>query len=126
MDTSNWIIIVVEDTYDDQQVVSYILRHYGISVFIAQNGDECIELLNTVEPTCIVTDLAMPIRDGWQTLDAVRSQSRTAHIPVIAITAYHETDVAENAIRAGFNGYFPKPLHPQTFITNLGAIIEAA
>ncbi len=124
MKTSDWKIIVVEDTYDDQQVVSYMLRHYGIEVHIAHNGDECLEMLNTIQPTCIVTDLAMPIRDGWQTLSAVRAEARTAHIPIIAITAYHATDVAESAIRAGFDGYFPKPLNPQTFVTRLQEIVQ--
>ncbi len=124
MSISSWKVIVVEDTYDDQQVVSRMLEHYGIQVFLAKNGDECLELLQNFEPTLIVTDLAMPKRDGWQTLLAVRSNESTAHIPVIAITAYHSTDVAEDALQAGFNGYFPKPIHPQTFVHRLEEIIS--
>ncbi|MBK8028601.1 MAG: response regulator [Chloroflexi bacterium] len=124
MKTSAWKVIVVEDTYDDQQVVSYMLRHHGIEVHIAHNGEQCLEMLNMFEPTCIVTDLDMPIRDGWQTLSAVRAEARTAHIPIIAITAYHATDVAESAIRAGFDGYFPKPLNPQTFVSRLQEIVQ--
>lgn len=126
MEPAKWTIIVVEDTYDDQQVVSYLLKHYGIQVFVAQNGSECLDLLEVIQPTCIVTDLAMPVRDGWQTLVAIRSQAHTARIPVIAITAYHATDVAESAIRAGFDGYFAKPLNPRSFIQHLGEIIETA
>ncbi len=123
MDFASWKVIVVEDTFDDQQLVSRTLAHYGIQVFLAKNGDECLELLKDVEPTLIVTDLAMPKRDGWQTLVAVRSNIATAHIPVIAITAYHSTDVAEDALQAGFDGYFPKPIHPQTFVGRLAEII---
>lgn len=123
-EVADWTIIVVEDTYDDQQVVSYVLGHSGIKVHIAHNGDECIDLLKRVEPDLIITDLAMPRRDGWQTLVAVRADTRTAHIPVVAITAYHSAEVAADAMRAGFDGYFPKPLNPQTFVARLREIIS--
>ena len=125
MEPSNWKIIIVEDTYDDQQVVSHLLKHFGITVFVAHNGNECLDMLRSVEPTCIVTDLAMPLRDGWQTLQAIRSEPRTAHIPIVAITAYYAGDVAKSAIEAGFDGFFPKPLNPRTFVAQLGEIISA-
>lgn len=124
MNISTWKIIVVEDTFDDQQLVSRMLQHYGAQVFVAKNGDECLELLKQVEPTVIITDLAMPKRDGWQTLVAVRSNIKTAHIPVVAITAYHSADVAEDAIKAGFDAYFPKPLHPENFVARLTQLIR--
>ncbi len=123
MSVNNWKVIIVEDTYDDQQLISRILEHHGVQVFLAKNGNECLKLLQQVEPTLIVTDLAMPSKDGWQTLVAIRSSVETAHIPVIAITAYHSTDVAEDAMNAGFDGYFPKPVNPQTFVNRLAEII---
>lgn len=123
MNVHNWKVIVVEDTYDDQQLISRILEHHGAKVFLAKNGNECLNLLKQMEPTVIVTDLAMPSKDGWQTLVAIRSHISTAHIPVVAVTAYHSIDVAEDAMNAGFDGYFPKPLNPQTFVSRLAEII---
>ncbi|MFQ3534818.1 MAG: response regulator [Aggregatilineales bacterium] len=121
--SSSWKVIVVEDSFDDQQLVSHILEHHGIQVYLAKNGDECLQLLTQIEPTLIVTDLAMLGKDGWQTLVGVRSNPATAQIPVIAITAYHSADVAEDAIRAGFDGYFPKPINPQTFVARIQEIL---
>lgn len=123
MNTQSWKVIVVEDTYDDQQLVSRMLIHHNIEVFLAKNGDECLMFLEQIEPTVVITDLAMPGKDGWQTLVAIRSNPATAHIPVIAITAYHSADVAADAMKAGFDGYFPKPIHPQTFVERLAEII---
>jgi CheY-like chemotaxis protein len=123
MNLQDWKVIVVEDTYDDQQLISRMLQHYGVSVFIAKNGNECLELLEEIEPTLIVTDLAMPSKDGWQTLVAIRSDIAKAHIPVIAMTAYHSADVAQDAMKAGFDGYFPKPVNPQTFVSRLAEIM---
>lgn len=123
MKPENWRVIVVEDTYDDQQLISRILQHQGVEVHLAKNGNECLRLLDHVEANLIITDLAMPEKDGWQTLVAIRSNMGTAHIPVVAITAYHSTDVAEDAIQAGFDAYFPKPINPQTFVERLAAIV---
>jgi CheY-like chemotaxis protein len=124
MNVNTWNVIVVEDTYDDQQLVSRILEHYGARVLIAKNGNECLQLLSQMEPTVIITDLSMPGKDGWQMLVAIRSNVDMAHIPVIAMTAYHSTDVAEDAMKAGFDGYFPKPINPQTFVGRLVEIIS--
>lgn len=123
MNFTSWVVIVVEDTYDDQMYVARVLQHYGAQVHVVADGDECLRLLQRVEPTVVITDLAMPRRDGWQTLVAMRSNVATAHIPVVAITAYHSVDVAQDVMRAGFDGYFAKPLHPQTFVQRLQEII---
>ena len=123
--SNNWTAIVVEDTYDDSQLVSTILQHHGVQVYTAHNGDECLALLGSgVVPTVVITDLAMPVRDGWQTLVAIRSDPALAHLPVVAITAYHSAEVAEDVWRKGFDGYFPKPLDPGTFVRQLAEIVE--
>ena len=118
-----WIAIVVEDTYDDVQLIAKILTHFGITVHAARNGTEGLELLKSVDPTFIVTDLAMPLKDGWEMLQAIRANVATAHIPVIAVTAYDSAAVADAAFNAGFNGYFPKPVDPMTFVQNVRAIV---
>ena len=124
MSMTDWTIIVAEDTYDDVQLISQILQYYGIEVRVTKNGNECLQLLKQICPTLIVTDLAMPEKDGWQTLAAVRADAKTAHIPIVAVTAYHSADVAEDALKAGFNGYFPKPVDPITFVQALQAIVS--
>jgi CheY-like chemotaxis protein len=121
----NWHVLVVEDTEDDIQVISQLLRHHNIQVSVARNGVECIKLLEHIEPTIVITDLSMPEMDGWSTLVAMRSNPMTAHIPVIAMTAYHSSEVGRRAIQDGFDGYFPKPVHPVTFIQELAAFVMA-
>ncbi len=116
---STWRVLVVEDTFDDVQVVSRILQHYGMEVRVTRNGIECLNLLKEFEPTVIVMDLAMPEMDGWETLVAIRSNSATAHIPIVAITAYHSADTAQDASTAGFDLYFPKPVDSRTFVQQI-------
>lgn len=119
----NWHILVVEDEFDSVQMVSKILQHHGAKVTVAHDGSDCLILLQTTLPTLIVMDLALPEMDGWETLAKIRQNPRYAHIPVVAITAYHSASVAEDARRAGFNAYLPKPLDTQLFVQHLGRII---
>lgn len=119
-----WQIIVVEDEYDSVQLISKILGFYDIQVHVAHNGEDCLAMLEQVEPTLIVTDLAMPRMDGWQTLAALRANPHTRHIPVVAITAYDSVDVAEDALKAGFDAYFPKPVDPRSFVQSLADIVS--
>ena len=119
---TKWQVLVVEDEFDSQTMVSKILAHAGMDVMIAQNGNEALDILAKVEPRVVVMDLAMPYRDGWDTLVAMRSDPHTAHIPVIAITAYHSANVAEDARNAGFDAYFAKPFSPALFVERLSEL----
>ncbi|XWX05179.1 response regulator [Aggregatilineales bacterium SYSU G02658] len=120
----DWHILVVEDEYDSIQMVSKILQHSGIAVEIAHNGLECLEALKRGLPTLIIMDLALPLMDGWETLHHIRSNPDTRHLPVVAITAYHSVNLEEDAYRAGFNAYMPKPLETQALVKHLERIIH--
>lgn len=120
----DWRVLVVEDQDDSIQVVSQILQHYDIDVYVARNGRECLEMLPNIHPTVVITDLAMPEMDGWQMLSELRGQPETAQLIVVAITAYHSVNVAEDALAAGFNAYFAKPIAAASFVSELAALVD--
>lgn len=124
MTTDQWQVLIVEDEYDSAQVVSKILTHHGVEVFVARDGQECLDMLGSLIPTAIVMDLAMPEKDGWSTLLEIRANPETAHIPVVAVTAYHSASVAQDAIAAGFDAYFSKPVDPNSFVESLAEVID--
>jgi CheY-like chemotaxis protein len=82
----DWHILIVEDTEDDVQVVSKMLEHYDITISVARDGSQCLEMVQHMEPTLVIMDLAMPVKDGWDTLFELRANPLTAHIPVVAMT----------------------------------------
>lgn len=123
-EASGWRILVVEDEYDSIQMVSKILQHHGAEVHIAHDGYECMEMLKTFEPTLVIMDLALPEMDGWETLSKIRADAKTAHLPVVAITAYHSVNVEDDAERAGFDAYFPKPLDTTAIVRQLADVIR--
>jgi two-component system, cell cycle response regulator DivK len=119
----NWNVLIVEDEYDSVQVMTRVLTHHGATVYVARNGRECLRILKDFTPSIILMDLDMPIMDGWETLIHIRGNPATKHLPVVAITAYHSANVAEDAARAGFNGYFAKPVSIRSIMPRLEQII---
>jgi len=118
-------ILIVDDDYDSLEVTTKAVRLGGpVDVIGVHDGVECMSRLRTLHPSLIVMDLALPRMDGWQTLASIRANPALAAIPVVAITAYHSFNVAEDARQAGFDAYFPKPLNVSTFAMNLRQIIS--
>jgi CheY-like chemotaxis protein len=72
----------------------------------------------------LIVDLALPGMDGWGFLREVQNNAATAHIPAVAVTAFHSANVARQTIEAGFKAYFPKPLDTMSFVRELTRIIN--
>ncbi|HLV44186.1 MAG TPA: response regulator [Aggregatilineales bacterium] len=123
-DLANWTVLLVEDEVDAQDVVTSLLHQYDISVAHAYSGEDALMLLESTHPTVAIIDLALPAMDGWQVLAAMQSDPEWASIPAIAMTAYHSTHVAQEAIKAGFVAYFPKPINAHTFVQDLVSVLS--
>jgi len=115
----NWQVLVVEDEPDSLEVAERILKHYGATVYTAANGKEALDVLRAVRPRFIISDLSMPVMDGWELLYRLKRDRPTLDIPVIALTAHAMMGDRERAIAAGFHNYLTKPLTPATFIKDL-------
>lgn len=115
-------ILVVEDDPDGQEMVTTMLRHMKFVVDTADDGEEASNILfgPGAGYNAIVIDLALPGKDGWELLSEILDNPRTSSVPCIAVTAFHNSKLREEALRAGFTAYFPKPVDG----TQLGREIE--
>lgn len=118
-----WVVLVVDDELDSQEVASRILRHYGAFVHTAFNGKAGFELARNVRPKFIISDLSMPVMDGWGMLFEMQQDPATKDIPMIALTAHAMAGDRERAIAAGFHNYLSKPLTPATFMKDLLGVL---
>lgn len=119
---STWQVLVVDDEPDSLEVVSRVLAFHGAKVYSASNGIEGLAIAQDVGPTFILLDLSMPEMDGWEMLHHLKSDPRTANIPVIALTAHAMAGDRERTLSAGFHHYLAKPLSPFTFLDDLLAL----
>ena len=112
-------ILLVEDDPDGQEVVGRILRHHHIVTDIATTGEEALNLLAKGSYNAAIVDLNLPSIDGWKLLQTIQANPKVAHMPCIAVTAFHSAEVAVKAIEAGFTAYFSKPIEPGSFVQEL-------
>ena len=88
-------------------------------VGLGEDGLEGLKVLAHVTPTLILLDLSMPQMDGWEMIKRVRANPKTAHVPVIALTAHAMRGDKERVLAAGFDGYIPKPFLLDTFMCEI-------
>ena len=118
-----WDILVVDDDLDNLTIVKTLLTHHSADIHTAYNGQLGLEAARSLQPTFIITDLSMPVMDGWEMVTALKQDDTTADIPVIALTAHAMVGDRERALAAGCHNYLSKPLRPDTFIDDLLALL---
>ena len=121
---SLWRILVVEDEPDGQEVVMDILDYHEIPSEAVGTAEEALKRLLRQSYDGVVIDLALPGMDGFGLVRAIREDERFATLPCIACTAFHTSMVKKEALDAGFNAYFPKPLDDHAFVRELKRLIH--
>lgn len=117
--------MVLEDEQDSLEVAEIILNEYGAIVHTASNGKEGLEIVRRVKPRFVISDLSMPVMDGWGFISHMKADTGLSQIPVIALTAHAMVGDRERAIAAGFHNYLTKPLTVDTFMADLvGLLID--
>lgn len=120
---AGWVVLLVDDTPDNQMVAMIALKHHGAVVHTASNGEEALAVLQTIRPTVILADIKMPKMNGWEMFKALRENPETAHIPVIAVTAYAMDADREQILSAGFDGYIAKPFNLFTLVADVKRLV---
>lgn len=121
-DPKDWVVLVVDDEADNLDVAVQLLEYKGVTVYTAKNGEEGLRLFVEKQPTMVLADLSMPVRDGWGMLKDIRAVS-VSHVPVIAVTAHALVGVRKEVMQAGFDGYISKPFRVSKLMAQLKNIM---
>ena len=105
-------VLVVEDDPDGQEMVTTVLQHMNFIVDTADDGEQASQILfeSGAQYDAVIIDLALPGKDGWELLREIMNTPNTENLLCIAVTAFHNSKLREQALRAGFTAYFPKPI----------------
>jgi two-component system chemotaxis sensor kinase CheA len=106
--TSKGRILLVEDTQFFQELIRSYLKGEGYEVSTAANGQEALELLNSQTFDLVVSDIEMPVMDGWAFAQTVRQNPTWNDLPLLALTTLNSTESRERAKLCGFSGYLVK------------------
>ena len=119
-------ILVVDDDLDTLTLIGLTLQRRGFTVMKAQSGPEALEKLHVDLPDLMIVDVMMPHMDGYEVCRTVKGDPRTAHLPVVMLTAKAQTASQLEGFRAGAVDYITKPVHPQDLVARIAAVLERA
>ena len=117
------LVLIVEDQCELRRLYAQQFAISGFDVIEAENGADAIAHTTSHVPDVVLMDLSLPILDGWEATRRLKSDSRTAHIPVVALTAHDGSGELQRATRAGCDWFVPKPCPPDALITEVRRVL---
>lgn len=117
-------MLVVDDNALNRDLLSRRLRQQGHEVIMATNGSEALGKMREQTFDLILLDIMMPEMNGYQVLEAMKSDEVLRHIPVIVISAVDEIESVVRCIEMGAEDYLPKPFNPVLLKARIGATLD--
>ncbi|MGB5262557.1 MAG: ATP-binding protein, partial [Lutimonas sp.] len=102
------ILLIVDDNEEIRQFISQVFQEYYV-IYEAENGKLAFEMAMRIMPNLIITDVLMPIMDGYELCEKLKSTNTTSHIPVIMLTAKISDENELLGRKIGADGYVRKP-----------------
>ncbi|MGH9901801.1 MAG: response regulator, partial [Pyrinomonadaceae bacterium] len=105
-------VLVVEDELDARELLNLALTQGGAEVRAAASVADALEMLDEWMPDVLVSDIGMPVEDGYDLIGQVRAREpeRGGLLPALALTGYASTEDAKRARAAGFQMHMSKPI----------------
>ena len=118
-------LLVVDDNEDNRYTLIRRLKREGYTnVAYAENGQEALDLLATKPFDLVLLDIMMPVLNGYETLERIKSDMRLREIPVIMISAVDEMDSIVRCIEGGAEDHLPKPFNAALLRARVRACLE--
>ena len=106
-------VLLVEDTFFNQQLAMEYLEDFGIVPDLAENGEEALRKLGLKHYDVVLMDCQMPVMDGYEATRRIRRIPRFEQLPVVAMTANAMKGDREKCLAAGMTDYLTKPIDPK-------------
>ncbi len=109
--------VVADDVLHNRDVLGEALTRIGIEVFMAENGKEAVQVTQDCRPDIVFLDIRMPIMDGVEACQSLKSSPVTADIPCVVVSASSSTIQDSDFLQLGFADYVPKPFRFEDIYT---------
>ena len=119
-------ILVVENEVSNRILIERVLSTRGYRCLSASNGYEALNILDHEQVDLILTDLSMPVLDGYRTTQLIRARPGMATIPIVAVTAFALHDEGEAAKQIGCTEYLTKPFKPRQLLEVVDRLLPSS
>ena len=117
-------ILVVEDDKNLKKLMSTNLKRNNYNVFEATNGEKALEILDTNYIDLIISDIMMPVMDGYELIRDLRYSKY--NIPIMIITAKSEIEDKRKGFLLGADDYMVKPINMEEMILRIQVLLKRA
>jgi len=121
---ANEKIVLVDDDKDILEMLSYILKNAGYSVYTAENGLDGIALSKKIIPNIIILDVMMPQMDGIETCIKLRENKLLSDTIITFLSARSEDYSHIAGLEAGADDYIYKPIKPRLLVTRIATLLK--
>lgn len=118
-------ILNVEDHPAQRDILAQMLELNGFQVAVASDGLEGVEKARSWLPDLILMDLRMPHMDGFEAIKILRSEEKTAYIPILVVSAWASTKHKARALVSGADEHFTKPVDLNKLLTTISRYLKA-
>ena len=125
MQSTSPTILIVENEVSNRILLERVLSTRGYRCISATNGQEALDLLDQEMVDLVLTDLSMPVLDGYRTAQLIRMRPNLVNVPIVAVTAYALGDEGEEAKRMGCTEYLTKPFKPRQLLELVERLLPA-
>ena len=119
-------ILVIENEVSNRILVERVLSTRSYRCISASNGQEALEILDHEQVDLILTDLSMPVMDGYRTTQLIRARPGMEKLPIVAVTAFALIDEGEAARQIGCTEYLTKPFKPRQLLELVDRLLESS
>ncbi|MBM4064788.1 MAG: response regulator [Planctomycetes bacterium] len=119
-------ILVVEDSPTQAEQIKYLLEEKGYAVMVAANGKEGFEVAKKFRPTIIISDIVMPVMDGYELAEKIKKDKDVKNIPIIFVTALTDRKDASRKASVVADGYFTKPYDDKYLISKIESLLTVS
>lgn len=119
-------ILVVDDEIDTRELLRVALAHCGAEVMVAASAQEALAALKAMRPHLLISDVGMPVEDGYELIRQVRAlpAAQGGRVPAVALTAYARAEDRLHALRSGYQMHVAKPVELTELIAVVGSLIH--
>ncbi|MEW7847193.1 MHYT domain-containing protein [Massilia aurea] len=117
-------VLVIDDALDSLELVQEVLALSQATILTASSAQEALRLIALHSPDLIISDIGMPVVDGFEFIRRLRAlpDRVIASVPVIALTAFARQEDEQQALAAGFDDFLAKPLVPAALLQTVAAV----
>ena len=116
-------VLVVDDEKMTRDLLRLMLKGTGFTIFEAEDGYVALEQIEAHMPDIMILDVMMPGLDGLSVCQKVRSEPKTANMPVIMLSAKTTPTAIQDGLDAGANRYLTKPVGFKELLSNIEAVL---